>query len=46
MLVEGLDAAVQGDVRLGLLAPRAAEVLGQVPRGNQLAAAALVIVAG
>jgi ParB-like chromosome segregation protein Spo0J len=43
MLVEALDEAVQGDVRLGLLAPRAAVALGQLPRGNQPAAAALVI---
>jgi ParB-like chromosome segregation protein Spo0J len=42
MLVEGLDPALQGDVRLGLLAPRAAVVLGQLPRGNQVAASALV----
>ena len=34
MLVEALDPAVQGDVRLGLIAPRAAITVGQLPRGN------------
>jgi ParB-like chromosome segregation protein Spo0J len=43
MLVEALDAAVQADVRLGLIAPRAAVVLGQLPRGNQHASAAVVV---
>ena len=43
MLVEALDAAVQADVRLGLLAPRAAVALGQLPRGNQHASAGIVI---
>ncbi|MBK8938199.1 MAG: ParB N-terminal domain-containing protein [Polyangiaceae bacterium] len=43
MLVEALDPAVQADVRLGLLAPRAAVVLGQLPRGNQHATAGVVI---
>jgi ParB-like chromosome segregation protein Spo0J len=43
MLVETLDQAVQADVRLGLLPPRAALAVGQLPRGNQLAAAQLVI---
>jgi hypothetical protein len=43
MLVEALDPAVQGDVRLGLIAPRAAVVVGQLPRGNQHAAASVVI---
>ena len=43
MLVEALDAAVQADVRLGLIAPRAAVVLGQLPRGNQHASAEVVI---
>jgi len=43
MLVEALDAAVQADVRLGLLAPRAAVVVGQLPRGNQEGAAKVVI---
>jgi len=41
--VEALDPAVQADVRLGLLMPRAAVVLGQLPRGNQHAAAGVVI---
>lgn len=43
MLVEALDAAVQADVRLGLLPPRAAVALGRLPRGNQHAAAGLVV---
>lgn len=43
MLVEGLDQAVQADVRLGLLVPRAAVAIGQLPRGNQAAAAAFAI---
>jgi ParB-like chromosome segregation protein Spo0J len=43
MLVESLDPAVQADVRLGLLTPRAALAVGQLPRGNQQAAAGLVI---
>lgn len=43
MLVEALDPAVQADVRLGLLMPRTALVLGQLPRGNQHAAAGVVI---
>lgn len=43
MLVEALDPAVQVDVRLGLLAPRAATVVSQLPRGNQHDLAALVI---
>jgi ParB/RepB/Spo0J family partition protein len=43
MLVEALDAAVQADVRLGLLAPRAAVSVGQLPRGNQEGAAQVVI---
>lgn len=34
LLVEGLDEAVQADVRLGLLAPRAAVALSPLPRGN------------
>lgn len=41
MLVEGLDEQTQLDVRLGLLAPRAAVELCRLPRGNQPAAAAL-----
>lgn len=43
MLVEALDGAVQADVRLGLLAPRAAVVLGRLPRGNQHASADVVV---
>lgn len=43
MLVESLDPVVQGDVRLGLLAPRAAVALSRLPRGNQHAASAVVI---
>lgn len=45
LLVEGLDEAVQADVRLGLLVPRAAVALGALPRGNvwQAKAAAVVI---
>ncbi|HEX6692240.1 MAG TPA: ParB/RepB/Spo0J family partition protein, partial [Burkholderiales bacterium] len=43
VLVEALDLAVQGDVRLGLLAPRAAIALAGLPRGNQVPAAAVVI---
>ena len=43
LLVEALDAAVQADVRLGLIAPRAAVAVSQLPRGNQHAAAGVVI---
>jgi ParB/RepB/Spo0J family partition protein len=43
VLVEALDPAVQADVRLGLLAPRAAIALAALPRGNQVAASAVVI---
>jgi ParB/RepB/Spo0J family partition protein len=43
MLVEALDPAVQADVRLGLLAPRAAVAVSQLPRGNQHELAALII---
>jgi ParB-like chromosome segregation protein Spo0J len=46
MLVEALDPAVQADVRLGLLAPRAATAVGQLPRGNQQGLAAVVIRSG
>jgi hypothetical protein len=42
MLAESLDAAVQGQVRLGLLAPRAAVEVSRLPRGNQLPAAHVV----
>lgn len=43
LLVEALDPDVQADVRLGLLAPRAASALVTLPRGNQAAAAAVAI---
>jgi ParB-like chromosome segregation protein Spo0J len=43
LLVEALDPAVQADVRLGLLAPRAAVVVSQLPRDNQHDLAGLVI---
>lgn len=43
MLVEALDASVQSDVRLGLIAPRAALAVSRLPRGNQVAAGAVVI---
>jgi ParB-like chromosome segregation protein Spo0J len=38
MLVEALEADLQADVRLGLLAPRTATALSRLPRGNQRAA--------
>ncbi len=43
MLVESLDPAVQADVRLGLLMPRAATAVSQLPRGNQHGLSAVVI---
>jgi ParB-like chromosome segregation protein Spo0J len=43
MLVESLELAVQADVRLGLLAARAAVALSRLPRGNQHAAGAVVV---
>lgn len=43
MLVEVLDPAVQADVRVGVLAPRAAIALAALPRGNQVPASELVI---
>jgi HTH domain found in ParB protein len=43
MLVEALDPLVQTDVRLGLLAPRAAVAVSQLPRGNQQAASTVVV---
>ena len=43
MLVEALDPSVQIDVRLGLIAPRAAVAVSRLPRGNQLAASAVVV---
>jgi ParB-like chromosome segregation protein Spo0J len=43
MLVEALDPVVQADVRLGLIAPRAAVAVSRLPRGDQQAAAAVVV---
>lgn len=43
MLVEALDEAVQGDVRLGLLGSSAAGALARLPRDNQKMAADVVI---
>jgi len=43
ILVETLDLTVQADVRLGLLAPRAAIALAALPRGNQMPASGVVI---
>jgi ParB-like chromosome segregation protein Spo0J len=43
LLVEALDAAVEAQVRLGLLAPRTAVSLAALPRGNQHAASTVVI---
>jgi ParB-like chromosome segregation protein Spo0J len=43
MLVEALDSSVQADVRLGLLAARAAVLVSALPRGNQTLAAGVVI---
>jgi ParB-like chromosome segregation protein Spo0J len=43
MLVEALDTSVQADVRLGLLAPRAAVEVAALPRGNQTQAAKVAI---
>jgi ParB-like chromosome segregation protein Spo0J len=43
MLAEALDPLVQADVRLGLLAARAAVALSRLPRGNQQAASAVVV---
>ena len=43
LLVEALDSTIQADVRLGLLAPRAAVALSALPRGNQPAASSVVI---
>lgn len=42
LLAEQLDGAVQADIRLGLIAPRAALALVALPRGNQKAAADVV----
>lgn len=43
LLVESLVPELQAEVRLGLLAPRAAVALAALPRGNQRAASAVVI---
>jgi ParB-like chromosome segregation protein Spo0J len=43
LLAEGLETSVQADVRLGLLAPRAAVHLAALPRGNQVVASEVVI---
>lgn len=43
MLVEALEPVVQADVRLGLIAPRAAVAVSRLPRGNQQAASAVVM---
>ena len=43
MLTEALDTSVQADVRLGLLAPRAALEVAALPRGNQVHAAGVAI---
>lgn len=42
LLAEQLDGAIQADVRLGLIKPRAALSLVALPRGNQKAAADVV----
>lgn len=42
MLVESLDEALQGDVRLGLLTSRVGVTLARLPRGNQRTTAAVV----
>ena len=46
MLAESLDPAVQAHVRLGLLRARTAVTVAQLPRGNQLAGAEVVMRAG
>jgi ParB/RepB/Spo0J family partition protein len=43
VLVEALDTSVQADVRLGLLAPRAAVLVAALPRGNQSSVSGAVI---
>jgi ParB-like chromosome segregation protein Spo0J len=43
LLVEALDDSVQAQVRLGLVAARTAAELARLPRGNQAAAAEVVI---
>jgi hypothetical protein len=42
LVAEGLDEAVQADVRLGLLTPSAAAALARLPRRNQRSAAQVV----
>jgi len=42
-LAEGLDEALEADVRLGLLATRAAYEVTRLPRGNQRAVAEVVV---
>jgi len=46
LLAEGLDEAVQADVRLGLVAARTAEAVARVPRVNQRPAAEAVMKRG
>ena len=46
MLAESLDQAVQAYVRLGLLRARSAVLVAQLPRGNQLGAAEVVMRSG
>jgi ParB/RepB/Spo0J family partition protein len=41
-LAESLDETVQADVRLGLVAARAASEIGRLPRGNQAATSTVV----
>jgi ParB-like chromosome segregation protein Spo0J len=43
LLVESLEAALQAEVRVGVLAPRTAVVLAALPRGNQRLAAQVVV---
>lgn len=42
LLAEQVDSSVQADVRLGLIAPKAAEALAVLSRGNQKPAAEIV----
>jgi ParB/RepB/Spo0J family partition protein len=42
MLAERLEAALQDDIRLGLLSPTVARELARLPRGNQLRMAATI----
>jgi ParB-like chromosome segregation protein Spo0J len=43
LLVESLEVELQAEVRLGVLAPRAAVALAALPRGNQRGASAVVV---